>query len=141
MPKSKFAKKCQKMPRGTGNGKNFARFRRTIPTHDACFGLAGLPVVPSLGLVWPGPVLPALPDLPWPGPATTTTASAAQPPSPPQASQPRQSRDAWILGSSMGAYEIYSAWIQPVWHLYRVTVILTLSVYIIPPGGNPDIRV
>ena len=30
-----------------------------------CFGLAGLPVVPSLGLVWPGPVLPALP-------ATTT---------------------------------------------------------------------
>ena len=35
-----------------------------------CFGLAGLPVVPSLGLVWPGPVLPALP---WPGPATTTT--------------------------------------------------------------------
>ena len=25
------------------------------------FGLAGLPVVPSLGLVWPGPVLPALP--------------------------------------------------------------------------------
>ena len=34
-----------------------------------CLGLAGLPVVPSLGLVWPGPVLPALP---WPGPATTT---------------------------------------------------------------------
>ena len=33
-----------------------------------CLGLAGLPVVPSLGLVWPGPVLPALP---WPGPATT----------------------------------------------------------------------
>ena len=31
-------------------------------------GLAGLPVA-SLGLVWPGPVLPALP---WPGPATTT---------------------------------------------------------------------
>ena len=26
------------------------------------FGLAGLPVVPSLGLVWPGSVLPALPS-------------------------------------------------------------------------------
>ena len=43
------------------------------------FGLAGLPVVPSLGLVWPGPVLPALPALPWPGPATTT-ATAKPPP-------------------------------------------------------------
>ena len=44
-------------------------------------GLAGLPVVPSLGLVWPGPVLPALP---WPGPATTTgrlrRPAAASPP-------------------------------------------------------------
>ncbi len=37
----------------------------------ACFGLAGLPVVPSLGLVWPGPVLPALPALPWPDQAKT----------------------------------------------------------------------
>ena len=35
----------------------------------AHLGLAGLLVVPCLGLVWPGPVLPALP---WPGPATTT---------------------------------------------------------------------
>ena len=39
--------------------------------------LAGLPVVPSLGLVWPGPVLPALP-------ATTTgrlrRPAAASPP-------------------------------------------------------------
>ena len=33
------------------------------------------PVVPGLGLVWPGPLMPALP---WPGPATTT--AAAQPP-------------------------------------------------------------
>ena len=38
----------------------------------SCFGLAGLPVVPSLGLVWPGPVLPALP--------ATTTAAAKPPP-------------------------------------------------------------
>ena len=37
----------------------------------ACFGLAGLPVVPSIGFVWPGPVLPALP---------ATTIAAAQPP-------------------------------------------------------------
>ena len=46
-----------------------------------CFGLAGLPVVPCLGLVWPGPVMPALP---WPGPATTTgrlrRPAAASPP-------------------------------------------------------------
>ena len=42
---------------------------------ESCFGLAGLPVVPRLGLVWPGPVMPALP---WPGPATTT--AAAKPP-------------------------------------------------------------
>ena len=35
------------------------------------------PVVPGLGLVWPGPVMPALP---WPGPATTTTAAAKPPP-------------------------------------------------------------
>ena len=35
----------------------------------ACLALAGLLVVPCLALVWPGPVLPALP---WPGPATTT---------------------------------------------------------------------
>ena len=35
-------------------------------------GLAGLLVVPCLGLLWPGPVSPALPALPWPGPATTT---------------------------------------------------------------------
>ena len=42
---------------------------------ESCFGLAGLPVVPCLGLVWPGPVMPALP---WPGPATTT--AAAKPP-------------------------------------------------------------
>ena len=34
-------------------------------------GLAGLLVVPCLGLVWPGPVLPALP---------ATTTAAAQPP-------------------------------------------------------------
>ena len=32
------------------------------------FGLAGLPVMPSLGLVWPEP---ALPGLPWSGPATS----------------------------------------------------------------------
>ena len=43
---------------------------------EAVFGLAGLLVVPCLGLLWPGPVSPALPTLPWPGPATT----AAQPP-------------------------------------------------------------
>ena len=42
---------------------------------NSCFALAGLPVVPCLGLVWPGPVLPALP---WSGPATTT--AAAKPP-------------------------------------------------------------
>ena len=41
------------------------------PEKPSCFGLAGLPVVPSLGLVWPGPALP------WPGPATT---AAARPP-------------------------------------------------------------
>ena len=40
-----------------------------MPMPESCFGLAGLPVVPCLGLVWPGPVMPALP---WPGPATTT---------------------------------------------------------------------
>ena len=34
--------------------------------------MAGLPVVPSLGLAWPGPALP------WPGPETTT--AAAKPP-------------------------------------------------------------
>ena len=39
---------------------------------QSCFGLAGLPVVPSLGLVWPGPGLPALP-------ATTTTGRLRQP--------------------------------------------------------------
>ena len=43
--------------------------------------MAGLPVVPCLGLVWPGPVMPALP---WPGPATTTgrlrRPAAASPP-------------------------------------------------------------
>ena len=48
---------------------------------ESCFGLAGLPVVPCLGLVWPGPVMPALP---WPGPATTTgrlrRPAAASPP-------------------------------------------------------------
>ena len=37
----------------------------------ACLGLAGLLVVPCLGLVWPGPVLPALP---------AATTAAAQPP-------------------------------------------------------------
>ena len=35
----------------------------------SCFGLASLPVAPCRGLVWPGPVLPALP---WCGPAKTT---------------------------------------------------------------------
>ena len=41
------------------------------PARTACLGLAGLLVVPCLGLVWPGPVLPALP---------ATTTAAAQPP-------------------------------------------------------------
>ena len=78
----------------------------------ACFGLAGLPAVPSLGLVWPGPVLPALP--------ATTTAAAQPPPAAEggrllllarqarqaqarpsqgkaqQASQPSQGRLAWL---------------------------------------------
>ena len=40
-----------------------------------CFTLAGLPNVPSLGLVWPWPAMPALP---WPGPATTTAAAAPE---------------------------------------------------------------
>ena len=43
-----------------------------LETQDSGLGLAGLLVVPCLGLVWPGPVLPALP---WPGPATTTAAA------------------------------------------------------------------
>ena len=29
-----------------------------LPADPPCFGLAGLPIVPILGLVWPGPVLP-----------------------------------------------------------------------------------
>ena len=37
-----------------------------------CLGLAGLPVVPSLGLVWHGPALPALPS---PGPARPPSAA------------------------------------------------------------------
>ena len=40
-------------------------------TQEHRLGLAGLLVVPCLGLVWPGPVLPALP---------ATTTAAAQPP-------------------------------------------------------------
>ena len=41
------------------------------PSKLACFGLADLPVVTSLGLVWHGPALPALPR-----PCPTTTAAA-----------------------------------------------------------------
>ena len=60
-----------------GNSPVVTKFKGPGP----CSGLAGLPVVPSLGLVWPGPVLPALP-------ATTTGSQGwAQ-----QASQPSQSR-------------------------------------------------
>ena len=43
-----------------------------LETQEHRLGLARLLVVPCLGLVWPGPVSPALPTLPWPGPATTT---------------------------------------------------------------------
>ena len=47
-----------------------------------CFGLAGLPVVLSFGLVWPAPALPALP---WLTPATTTASAK-----PPQAAEGHQ---------------------------------------------------
>ena len=52
-----------------GFSRVWARNLGQPASQNACLGLAGLLVVPCLGLVWPGPVLPALP---WPGPATTT---------------------------------------------------------------------
>ena len=49
----------------------FLPYVYVLETQEHRLGLAGLLVVPCLGLVWPGPVLPALP---------ATTTAAAQPP-------------------------------------------------------------
>ena len=49
----------------------FLPYVYVLETQEHRLGLAGLLVVPCLGLVWPGPVLPALPTLPWTTAATT----------------------------------------------------------------------
>ena len=49
----------------------FLPYVYVLETQEHRLGLAGLLVVPCLGLVWPGPVLPALPTLPLTTAATT----------------------------------------------------------------------